>query len=92
MTKVEMIRNVAKKASITKWAAELAVNQIRDIIVDEVSRSGRFALDGVGVFTLVERAAREGRNPQTGEAVKIPAKKVVKFRPAKQLKVAVAGV
>jgi len=86
MTKVEMIRNVAREASITNSAAELAVNRIRDIIVDEVMNTGRFALDGVGVFTLVERAAREGRNPQTGEAVRIPAKKVVKFRPAKSFK------
>lgn len=90
MTKAEVIRDVARRASITKWAAELAVNQIRDIIVAEVKGSGRFALDGVGVFTLVERAAREGRNPQTGEAVKIPAKKVIKFRPSKSFKEAIA--
>lgn len=86
MTKVEVIRSVAKEACITNSAAELAVNRVRDIIVDEVMNTGRFALDGVGVFTLVERAAREGRNPQTGEAVKIPARKVVKFRPAKSFK------
>ena len=89
MTKVEMIRNVAREASITNSAAELAVNRVRDIIVDEVMNTGRFAMDGVGVFTLATRAARVGRNPQTGEAVEIPAKKVVKFRPAKWFKEAV---
>ena len=86
MTKAEVIGEVAREASISKWAAELAVNRIRDIIVAEVMTTGRFALDGVGVFTLVERAAREGRNPQTGEAVKIPAQKVVKFKPARSFK------
>ncbi|MDI6752807.1 MAG: HU family DNA-binding protein [Thermodesulfobacteriota bacterium] len=90
MTKVEVIKNVAKEACITNSAAELAVNRIRDIIVDEVVNAGRFALDGVGVFTLVERAAREGRNPQTGEAVKIPAKKVVKFKSSKSFRELVA--
>ena len=89
MNKAEVIREVAKEASITRWAAELAVNWIRDTIVSEVMNTGRFALDGVGVFTLVERAAREGRNPQTGEAVKIPARKVVKFKPARSFKEAV---
>jgi len=89
MTKVEVIRNVAKEACITNSAAELAVNRVRDIIIEEVMNTGRFAMDGVGVFTLVERAAREGRNPQTGAAVKIPAKKVVKFKPARSFKEAV---
>ena len=90
MTKVEMIRNVAREASITNSAAELAVNRVRDIIVDEVMNTGRFALDGVGVFTLATRAARVGRNPQTGAAVKIPAKKTIKFRPSKSFKELVA--
>jgi len=89
MTKVEMIRNVAREASITNSAAELAVNRVRDIIVDKVMTTGRFAMDGVGVFTLVERAARQGRNPQTGEAVKIPARKTIKFRPARSFREAV---
>ena len=89
MTKQEVIRNVAREASITNSAAELAVNRVRDIIVREVMNTGRFAMDGVGVFTLVERAARAGRNPQTGEAVKIPARKVVKFKPARSFKEAV---
>ena len=90
MTKVEMIRNVAREASITNSAAELAVNRVRDIIVDEVMNTGRFAMDGVGVFTLVERAARTGRNPQTGDPVKISARKVIKFRPSKSFKELVA--
>jgi len=89
MTKAEVIREVAEEASITRWAAELAFNQVRDIIVSQVQHTGRFAMDGVGVFTLVERAARVGRNPQTGEAVKIPAKNVVKFKPARSFKEAV---
>jgi DNA-binding protein HU-beta len=89
MTKAEVISEVAKEASITRWAAELAVNRIKDIIVSQVQHTGRFAMDGVGVFTLVERAARVGRNPQTGGPVKIPARKVVKFRPAKSFKEAV---
>lgn len=91
MTKAELIREVAREASITKWAAEIAVNFIRDAIVNGVRDNWRFALDGVGVFTLATRAARTGRNPQTGEAVDIPAKKVVKFRPARMFKEVVGG-
>jgi DNA-binding protein HU-beta len=87
MTKAEVIRSVARVASITNLAAETAVNRIRDIIVEEVMAAGRFALDGVGIFTVAQRAARDGRNPQTGDPVKIPAKKVVKFgRPGRSRK------
>ena len=89
MIKAEVIREVAEEASITRWAAELAFNWIRDIIVNQVGTTGRFAMDGVGVFTLVERAARTGRNPQDGSPVKIEAKRVVKFKASKSFKEAV---
>ncbi len=92
MTKQELIRKVAKESSTTIGTAELAVNAVRDAIVNEVKGNGRFALDGVGVFTLGTRAARTGRNPQTGDPVQIPEKKVVKFRPANGFKKAVEVV
>ncbi len=91
MTKLELIRKVAVRSSITIVAAEAAVNAVRDAIVDEVKGGGRFALDGVGVFTSGTRAAREGRNPKTGDPVQIPEKKVVRFRPASGFKAVVAG-
>ena len=86
MTKQELIRKVAKEASTTIGTAEFAVNTVRDAIVNEVKNAGRFALDGVGVFSLATRAARTGRNPKTGDPVQIQEKKVVKFRPANGFK------
>ena len=91
MTKVEVIREVARKASISKWAAELAVNRIRDIIVAEVQHTGRFAMDGIGIFTMRERSAQVRRNPQTGGTVDVPAKRVVKFKPSAYFKKVVEG-
>jgi DNA-binding protein HU-beta len=91
MTKQELIKVVANSAEITQNAAEIAVNTLRDLLVDEVKTNGRFALDGIGVFTEVTRAARASRNPKTGEAIQVPEKKSVKFRPAASFKTAVNG-
>lgn len=91
MTKQELIKVIADSAGITQEAAGIAVNTLRDILVDKVMIEGRFALDGVGVFTLVDRAAKDGRNPRTGEPIKIAEKKAVKFRPAVSFKEALNG-
>jgi DNA-binding protein HU-beta len=86
MTKQEIVKVIADSASITLKAAEKAVNTLTDLLVDEVKTEGRFVLAGVGVFTEVTRAAKEGRNPQTGDPLQIPEKKAVKFRPAVSFK------
>jgi DNA-binding protein HU-beta len=91
MTKQELTKVIADSAEITLKAAEKAVNTLVDILVDEVKTEGRFALDGIGVFTRVDRAARPGRDPRTGETSQIPEKKAVKFKPAVSFKKALNG-
>ena len=76
---------MAQDCNISKAAAELALNSIMDAISEAVSAGDKVTLIGFGTFSVSERAAREGRNPQTGKAIKIPARKVVKFKPGSKL-------
>jgi len=85
MTKAELIGVIAKSAGITKDKATKALDAYQDTVTKELKKSGRLALVGFGTFSVVKRKAREGRNPQTGKAIKIPAKKVVKFKAGKEL-------
>jgi DNA-binding protein HU-beta len=89
MTKSQFVSLIAAKANITK----VVVNQILDIIsstaISETKKNGQFVLPGLGKLVKSQRKARMGRNPQTGAAIKIPAKTVVKFRVAKSCKDAV---
>ncbi len=86
MTKAELIAQVAGEAQIRKVDAEKAINSLIRTISTTLKKKGRLALAGFGTFAVAERKAREGRNPQTGTPIKIPATKVVKFKPGKQLK------
>ena len=86
MTKAELIAEVAGEAQVRKVDAEKAINSLIRIVSETLKKSGRLALAGFGTFSVTERKAREGRNPQTGKPIKIPATKVVKFKPGKQLK------
>jgi DNA-binding protein HU-beta len=86
MTKAELIAAVAGEAQVRKVDAEKAINSLVRIVSATLKKSGRLALAGFGTFAVAERKAREGRNPQTGKPIKIPATKVVKFKPGKQLK------
>jgi DNA-binding protein HU-beta len=86
MTKAELIAQVAGEAQIRKVDAEKAVNSLIKIVSKTLKSQGRLALAGFGTFMVAQRKAREGRNPQTGSPIKIPATKVVKFKPGKQLK------
>jgi len=92
MTKDELIREVAYEAGITQGSAKVALERITNLIRTEIRDSGRFRLDDIGVFSLVERAARPGRNPKTGEPIMIPAKIAIKFRPASSFKTQIANV
>jgi DNA-binding protein HU-beta len=86
MTKAELIAQVAGEAQVKKVDAEKAINSLIRIVSGALKAQGRLALAGFGTFMVTERKAREGRNPQTGSPIKIPATKVVKFKPGKQLK------
>ena len=86
MTKTELISQVAGDAQVKKVDAEKTINALIRIVSDALKKEGRLAMAGFGTFVVAERKAREGRNPQTGKPIKIPATRVVKFKPGKQLK------
>lgn len=89
MTKAKIVEHLAKKSGLTKKAISEILDEIAALSYKQAKNS--FTLPGIGKLVLVKRKARMGRNPQTGEAIKIPAKKVVKFRVAKACKDAVLG-
>lgn len=90
MNKSELAAAVAKKAGITQKDADKAVAAFTHVVVNEVANGGDVQIVGFGTFGTVSRAARQGRNPQTGEPIDIPATKVPKFKPGKGFKDAVA--
>ncbi|MGD8627644.1 MAG: HU family DNA-binding protein [bacterium] len=85
MNKAELIEYVAKRTKSTKRGAEMAVNATLEGIKKNVKKGG-VQLVGFGSFTVVSRKGRMGRNPQTGEPIKIKPSKSVKFRPGKDFK------
>jgi len=85
MTKAELISVIAKEAGITKASAAKTLESYVATVAKELKKNGKLGLVGFGTFSVVKRKAREGRNPQTGATIKIPAKKVVKFKPGKEL-------
>lgn len=86
MTKADLVENVAKEAEMTKKDAEQLVEIIFDSIVSTLNKGEKIELRGFGSFRVRHRNARKGRNPKTGEAVNIPAKRVAYFKPGKDLK------
>ncbi len=89
MTKSQIADHLAGKAGITKKAAAQILDDLSTLAYKEAKNS--FVIPGIGKLVLANRKARMGRNPQTGEAIKIPAKRVVKFRVAKAAKDAILG-
>jgi DNA-binding protein HU-beta len=85
MTKADLVEAMAKEADITKAAAAMALDAYVGALTKELKRGGKIGLVGFGTFSVSKRKAREGRNPQTGATIKIPAKKVVKFKAGKEL-------
>jgi len=85
MTKAELIAVMAEGADITKAAASKALEAYVAAVTKELKKNGKLGLVGFGSFSVMKRKAREGRNPQTGKTIKIPAKKVVKFKAGKGL-------
>lgn len=90
MTKAELIDQMAKDAGIPKVAATAALNSFMDSVIKTLKKKdGKVTLVGFGTFSKIKRKARKGRNPQTGEPIKIKACNVVKFRPGKKLREAI---
>jgi integration host factor subunit beta len=86
MTKADLVEKVSVEAEMTKKDAEQLVEIVFDSIVGSLNKGEKIELRGFGSFRVRERDARKGRNPKTGAAVSIPAKRVAYFKPGKELK------
>jgi DNA-binding protein HU-beta len=85
MNKAELIDAIASKAGLTKADSKKALDAFIESTTGALKKGGRVALVGFGSFSVSSRSARTGRNPQTGKEIKIPAKKVVKFKAGTEL-------
>ncbi|MBQ6787211.1 MAG: HU family DNA-binding protein [Lachnospiraceae bacterium] len=86
MNKTELVAAMAEQADMTKKDAEKALTAFTEVVAKELKKGGKVQLVGFGTFEVAERAAREGRNPQTGETMQIAAAKAPKFKAGKALK------
>lgn len=86
MTKADLVAQVAKKANLTNKAAKDAVNAVFSTISETLKRGEKVVVTGFGTFLVRKRAARKGRNPQTGAEIQIPATKTPGFTAGKSLK------
>ena len=91
MNKVELVAKVAENLGFTKKDVTAVVEAMVDVVKETVASGEDVKVAGLGTFTIVERAEREGRNPATGETMTIPASKSPKFKAAKAFKDAVKG-
>lgn len=89
MTKSRIISHLAEKVETTKKQVTELLEELVSLAIKETKNNGQFVVPGIGKLVKANRKARTGRNPQTGEAIKIPAKTVVKFRVAKACKEAI---
>lgn len=85
MNKAELVSAMAEKAGLSKSVSEKALNATIEAITESLKKGDRVGLVGFGSWSVSERAARTGRNPQTGKEIQIPAKKVVKFKAGSDL-------
>ena len=89
LTKTALTRHLAEKLELTNKQSAAFLDLLAETAIKETKKNGVFVIPGIGRLVRVDRKARMGRNPATGEAIKIPAKKVVKFRVAKAVKDAI---
>src|SRR5438552_9765536 len=89
MTQTQLVRKLAESCTVSNKVARQLLDSVAEEAIREVKKNGVFVVPGLGRLVRVDRKARMGRNPATGEAIKIPAKKVVKFRVAKAAKDAI---
>ena len=86
MNKTELVAAMADAAGLSKKDAEKALKAFTDVVAEELKKDGKVQLVGFGTFEVSKRTAREGRNPQTGKTMSIPASKAPKFKAGKALK------
>jgi DNA-binding protein HU-beta len=86
MNKTELVAAVAEQAGLTKKDADAAIKALTDVIAEALKNGDKVQMVGFGTFEVSERAAREGRNPRTGDTMPIPASKAPKFKAGKALK------
>jgi len=86
MNKTELVAAIAAKTELSKKDSEKALKAFIDVVTEELKKGDKVQLVGFGTFEVSERAAREGRNPQTGKSMKIAASKAPKFKAGKALK------
>lgn len=86
MNKAELVSKIAETSNLSKAAAEKTLNSTLEVITQALANDESISLIGFGSFSVTQRAARTGRNPQTGKEIKIAEKKVVKFKPGQKLK------
>lgn len=91
MNKTELIEAIATRSQTTKAQSAIMLNETLEVLQQTLSTGNSVQLVGFGTFSVAERASREGRNPATGKAMTIPAKKIVKFKPGKALSDAAAA-
>lgn len=89
MTQTQLVQSLADKCELSKKVAKNVLDALAQTAITEVKKNGLFVLPGIGRLVRVDRKARMGRNPATGAAIKIAAKKVVKFKVAKAAKDAI---
>jgi DNA-binding protein HU-beta len=89
MTQTQVVKELATACGVNNKVAKQFMTTLGELAVKETKKNGVFIIPGIGRLVRQERKARTGRNPATGEAIKIPAKKVVKFRVAKAVKDAI---
>ncbi len=90
MNKTEMIERLAQKTGMTKADTQKALEGVLEVVSEELKSGNSVALTGFGTFTVTERKPRTGRNPRTGAEINIPAARVPKFKPGKNLKESVS--
>ncbi len=86
ITRADLVDQVASQANLTRIQADECIRTVLDAIVDSLHRGEKVELRGFGSFRIRERGSRLGRNPKTGESVKVPAKRIPYFKPGKELK------
>ena len=86
MNKTDLVAAMAEQAGVSKKDAEKTLKAFTDVVAEELKKGGKVQLVGFGTFEVSERAARDGRNPQTGKVMKIAASKAPKFKAGKALK------
>jgi DNA-binding protein HU-beta len=92
MTQTQVMGHLAEKIGISKKDAKLTLDELNTLVVRELKKEGSIRIGGLGIFRKRKLAARVGRNPATGEQIRIPARTRLRFTPAKALKESVLGV